>query len=91
VRDDAEGILRATVLDMQSDQTSGQQAEKSGAQAAVGRGWRPHAGVVIPWKWAGGVRFDLWAVIAEYRAFGRACSGCGAKVVRLQTCATWMT
>ena len=40
VRDEAEDILRATVSDMQSDQTDAQQAAKSkGAGRARGRGW----------------------------------------------------
>ncbi len=40
VRDEAEDILRATVSDMQSDQTDAQQAAKSkGAGAPRGRGW----------------------------------------------------
>jgi signal transduction histidine kinase len=69
IRDEAEDILRATVLDMQSEQTSAQQAEKS-------------KGASPPWDEDGGLGrassthgrdrvtsgFDLWAVIAEYRA-----------------------
>ena len=69
VRDDAEDILRATVSDMQSDQTGAQQTAKSKgagdtadedsglprASSSHGRG-RVTSG------------FDLWAVVAEYRA-----------------------
>ena len=69
LRDEAEDILRATAVDMQSDQTAAQQAEKSkgasrpsvesdgleGASSTHGAG-RAVSG------------FDLWAVVAEYRA-----------------------
>jgi RsbT co-antagonist protein rsbRD N-terminal domain len=69
LRDEAEDILRATAVDMQSDQTAAQQAEKSKgasgpsdqadgltrASSAHGTG-RAVSG------------FDLWAVVAEYRA-----------------------
>ena len=68
VRDDAEDILRATALDMQSDQTGAQQAEKS---KGASRPWDesgPDAGIVIPRSGRVGSGFDLWAVIAEYRA-----------------------
>jgi signal transduction histidine kinase len=69
VRDEAEAILRATALDMQSAQTDPQRAEKSkGASSAsdedggLARASSAHG--------AGRVTsgFDLWAVIAEYRA-----------------------
>ena len=36
LRDDAEDILRATVLDMQSDQTAAQQTEKSKGASRAG-------------------------------------------------------
>jgi signal transduction histidine kinase/ActR/RegA family two-component response regulator len=69
MRDDAEGILRATVLDMQSDQTSTQQAEKS---KGAGRTWDEGGGLTRASSSHGSGRvtsgFDLWAVIAEYRA-----------------------
>jgi signal transduction histidine kinase len=69
MRDEAEDILRATVVDMQSHQTAAQQAEKSKgasrqsdedddltrASSSHGRG-REVSG------------FELWAVLAEYRA-----------------------
>src|SRR3989442_1937792 len=69
VRDDAEDILRATVLDMQSAQTRAQQAMKSKGAGEAGdedrgllRASSSHGrGRVIS-------GFDLWAVVAEYRA-----------------------
>jgi signal transduction histidine kinase len=68
LRDDAEDILRATVSDMQSPQTSAQQTEKS-------KGARPRresAGLTRASSSHGSGRvasgFDLWAVVAEYRA-----------------------
>lgn len=69
VRDDAEGILRATVVDMQSRQTDAQQAEKSrGASHPLDEG----VGLTRASSSHGTGRvasgFDLWAVIAEYRA-----------------------
>jgi signal transduction histidine kinase len=69
VRDDAEEILRATALDMQSAQTVAQQAEKSKGT----RGQRDDAsglGQASSSHGSGRVAsgFDLWAVIAEYRA-----------------------
>ena len=68
VRDEAADILRATALDMQSDQTSAQQAEKSKGErrgdedVALTRASSAHGSG----RMASG--FDLWAVIAEYRA-----------------------
>ncbi len=68
VRDEAEDILRATALDMQSGQTSEQQAEKSkggrrgNEDVALTRASSAHGSG----RMASG--FDLWAVIAEYRA-----------------------
>ena len=69
VRDDAEDILRATALDMQSDQTGAQQAEKSkGASRPRTQG----DGLTRASSSHGTGRvtsgFDLWAVVAEYRA-----------------------
>ena len=69
MRDEAEDILRATVVDMQSNQTAAQQAEKSkGAsrqsdedddltRASSSHGRRREVS-----------GFELWAVVAEYRA-----------------------
>lgn len=69
LRDDAEKILRATALDMRSDQTPTEQAEKSkGGDGATGeRSGMTHASET---HGAGRVisGFELWAVIAEYRA-----------------------
>ena len=68
VRDEAADILRATALDMQSGQTSAQQAEKSkggkrgNEDVALTRASSAHGSG----RMASG--FDLWAVIAEYRA-----------------------
>ena len=67
VRNDAEDILRATALDMQSDQTSAQQAEKS-----KGRAGDEGAGIARASSSHGASRvasgFEVSAVIAEYRA-----------------------
>jgi signal transduction histidine kinase len=69
VRDEAEDILRATALDMQSDQTAAEQADKSRGES--GRGDEPGdltraSSIHGAGRVASG--FDLWAVIAEYRA-----------------------
>lgn len=69
VRDDAEAILRAVVADMQSEQTAAQQTQKSQPTDTAG----DHGSQLAPSSIAhGGERvtsgFDLWAVIAEYRA-----------------------
>src|SRR4029434_3914252 len=69
VRDEAEAILHATVLDMQSAQTDAQQAEKSkGARSASDEG----GGLARASSAHGAGRFtsgfDVPAVIAEYRA-----------------------
>jgi signal transduction histidine kinase/ActR/RegA family two-component response regulator len=69
MRDEAEAILRATAVDMQSPQTPAQQTEKSkGASRQSGEGddlTRVSAshgrGRVVS-------GFELWAVVAEYRA-----------------------
>ena len=65
VGDEAEGLLRATAADMQSDQTGAQQAEKSKGA------WDPGGALTRASSSHGtGVAsgFELWAVIAEYRA-----------------------
>ena len=63
LRDEAEDILRATVLDMQSDQTGAQQAEKS---KGAGRPWDEGGGLTRASSSHGTGRvasgFDLWAV-----------------------------
>jgi signal transduction histidine kinase len=68
VRDDAEDILRETVLDMRSEQTSAEQAAKSKDTT----GAREEQGLSRASSSHGSGRvtsgFDLWAVIAEYRA-----------------------
>ena len=69
VRDEAEDILRATAVDMRSHQTGAQQAEKSkgGSRQSDDGGDLTRAssshgsGRVVS-------GFDLWAVVAEYRA-----------------------
>jgi signal transduction histidine kinase/CheY-like chemotaxis protein len=68
LRDEAEDILRATVFDMQSAQTSAQQAEKSKGTSPPDE--RGDLTVASSAHGAGRVAsgFDLWAVIAEYRA-----------------------
>ena len=69
LRDDAEGILRATVLDMRSDQTRAQQAEKSKGAGGPGDesgGLKRASSSHGAGRVASG--FDVSAVIAEYRA-----------------------
>ncbi len=69
VRDEAEDILRATAVDMQSDQNAVQQAEKS---KGASRPWDESGGLTRASSSHGTGRmasgFDLWAVLAEYRA-----------------------
>jgi hypothetical protein len=69
VRDAAEDILRATAVDMQSDQNAAQQAEKS---KGASRPWDESGGLTRASSSHGTGRmasgFDLWAVLAEYRA-----------------------
>ena len=91
LRDHAEEILRTTAEDMMSDQTAEQQSEKSkggGHDSATGgrvnRASEKHGADRV------GSGFELWAVVAEYRALR-------ASVLRLwqesapdPTCATWM-
>ena len=69
VRDEAEDILRATAVDMQSSQTDAEQAEKSkGAR----RLWDERGDLTRASSSHGTGRvasgFDLWVVVAEYRA-----------------------
>jgi hypothetical protein len=69
VRDEAEDILYATAADMQSDQISAQQAEKS---KGASRAWDEGAALTRASATYGSGRvpsgFELWAVVAEYRA-----------------------
>ena len=69
MRDEAEDILRATALDMQSHQTAAQQAEKS--KGANGQ-WDESGDLTRASSSHGAGRvgsgFDLSAVVAEYRA-----------------------
>ena len=69
VRDEAEDVLRATAVDMQSDQTGAQQTDKS---KGASRAWNEAAGLTQASASHGSGRvasgFELWAVIAEYRA-----------------------
>jgi signal transduction histidine kinase len=69
LRDHAADILRATVRDMESDQTAAEQSGKSRGDAGTGRA---SAGVdrASDVHAAGRVRsgFDVMAVVAEYRA-----------------------
>ena len=69
VRDEAEDILRATAVDMLSDQTGAQQAEKSKGASPP---WDEGVGLTRASSTHGSDRvasgFELWAVIAEYRA-----------------------
>ena len=75
--DHAEEILRATALDMKSDQTAAQQSDKSKG-AASRRPWdrgSMNAASVMHAVARVGVGFELGAVIAEYRALGPVSSG----------------
>jgi hypothetical protein len=69
VRDHAEGILRATVMDMMSYQSGSHQSEKS-----KGEGFRSVESARIDLASGEhgssrvGVGFELWGVVAEYRA-----------------------
>ena len=69
MRDDAEAILRATAVDMQSDQSDAQQAEKSKGSRHP---WDERGDLTRASSSHGSGRgasgFDLWAVVAEYRA-----------------------
>src|SRR5687767_580833 len=69
LRDDAEHLLRSTVVDMQSDQTAAQQSDKSKGQGSGGQ----HSDVVdrashVHAVGRVGSGFDLASVVAEYRA-----------------------
>jgi hypothetical protein len=69
LRDDAEDILRATVSDMQSDQTATQQSEKSKGEGHAGKsGDRVNKASETHGAGRVGSGFELWAVVAEYRA-----------------------
>ena len=69
MRDEAEDILRATAVDMQSHQTAAQQAEKSKGES---RPWDESGDLTRASASHGTGRvasgFDMWAVVAEYRA-----------------------
>ncbi|MEX2270515.1 MAG: ATP-binding protein, partial [Vicinamibacterales bacterium] len=69
LRDEAEDILRATAIDMRSDQTATQKADKS--QGITGP-WDEKADLTRVSSSHGTERavsgLDLWAVVAEYRA-----------------------
>lgn len=69
LRDDAENILRATVSDMQTDQTAAHQSDKSKGRGPGGK----HSGGVNRASETHAIArvvsgFDLGAVVAEYRA-----------------------
>ena len=69
VRDEAEDILRETAVDMKAHQTSAQQAEKSkgaGSPSDDSGGLTRASSSHGAGRVASG--FDLWAVVAEYRA-----------------------
>src|SRR5688500_5622508 len=69
LRDDAEAMLRATAVDMQSDQTAAEQANKSQGKSGS---WDERGGLTRASAAHGTGRassgFDLSAVVAEYRA-----------------------
>ena len=69
LRDEAEDILRTALADMRSDQTDGEQAGKSKGQ--LGQSAESEHLTSASSSHGGGRAtsgFDLWAVIAEYRA-----------------------
>jgi signal transduction histidine kinase len=69
MRDEAEDILRATAVDMQSEQTAAQQADKSKGASRPrdeGGGLTRASSAHGTGRAASG--FNLWAVVAEYRA-----------------------
>ena len=69
LRDDAEDILRATVSDMRSAQTTAQQADKSKGEGAGGEtAVRVNKASELHGAGRVGSGFELWAVVAEYRA-----------------------
>jgi signal transduction histidine kinase len=69
LRNDAEKILSATAVDMQSDQTSAQQAEKSkGASRARDEGSDLTKASSSHGHGRVASGFELWALVAEYRA-----------------------
>ena len=69
LRNDAEAILRATAVDMRSEQTSAEQADKAKG-AGPARDERGDLARASSSHGTGRVTsgFDLWAVVAEYRA-----------------------
>jgi hypothetical protein len=69
LRDHAEDILRATVSDMRSGQTTGQQSEKSKGEGHAGKS-ADRVNIASETHGVGrvGSGFELWAVVAEYRA-----------------------
>ncbi|WP_254511453.1 hybrid sensor histidine kinase/response regulator [Anatilimnocola floriformis] len=69
LRDDAEDILLATVSDMRSDQTTSQQSEKSKGGGLAGKsGDQVNKASELHGAGRVGSGFQLWAVVAEYRA-----------------------
>ena len=69
MRDEAEDILRATAVDMRTHQTTVQQAEKSkGASRQSGDGDDLTRASSSHGRGRRVSGFELWAVIAEYRA-----------------------
>jgi signal transduction histidine kinase len=69
MRDDAEDILRATTVDMQSNQTPAQEIAKSkGASRDSGEGDELTRASMSHGIGRVASGFELWAVVAEYRA-----------------------
>ena len=91
MRDEAEDILRATALDMQSHQTAAQQAEKS---KGASRQWDESGDLTRASSSHGAGRvgsgFDLGQWSLNTGLFAQVCSDCGARADRHQTCATSM-
>ena len=68
VRDDAENILLETARDMQSDQTEEERVEKSKGQNGADKSDHLIRASVAHGSGRVTSGFDLWAVVAEYRA-----------------------
>lgn len=69
LRDDAEALLLAAASDMRSDQTAEQQSDKSKGEGHTGESsTRVNKASELHGAGRSGSGFELWAVVAEYRA-----------------------
>ena len=92
LRDHAEDILRSTARDMVAEQSASQQFEKSkgggvsdGEENPVNTASGKHGSERV------GSGFELWALVAEYRAYAPQSSGNGVTAARTPTFTTSMT